>query len=354
LGHNSHNYICRDLSEVLKSRVGHKKQVFRKVPENIYGRVSELNYSDDTRNLILQMANRNGFAGYCLGVAAERSAGRIDPQKNEDALRESEELYRIILLSMSDAVFLTDDAGELIFICPNADVIFGYSQKEIREMGYIRDILGAIEFDADCLIEYGEISNIEHTIIDKCGNEHELLVNIKKVDIQGGTRLYSCRDITERKRAERELQRIQTSLITEQVALRKKNVALKELLNQIENEKNQVRHRIKENIESIIIPLIDSIQDRFDFSDCKYLDILKESLTDICSPFIKNIEGGCKNLTPREIEICNMIKRGCGSKDIARVFGVSPHTVIKQRKKIRKKLGIARSNTNLASYLKNL
>ena len=41
------------------------------------------------------------------------------------ALRESEELHRITLINMSDAVFITDDEGVFTFICPNVDVIFG-------------------------------------------------------------------------------------------------------------------------------------------------------------------------------------------------------------------------------------
>ena len=41
------------------------------------------------------------------------------------ALRESEELHRITLINMSDAVFITDDGGGFTFVCPNAHVIFG-------------------------------------------------------------------------------------------------------------------------------------------------------------------------------------------------------------------------------------
>ena len=44
------------------------------------------------------------------------------------ALRESEELHRVTLLSMSDAVFITTDDGAFTFVCPNVDVIFGYAR----------------------------------------------------------------------------------------------------------------------------------------------------------------------------------------------------------------------------------
>ena len=50
------------------------------------------------------------------------------------ALRESEEFHRVTLLSMSDAVFITNDDGAFTFICPNVDVIFGYGEDEVRAL----------------------------------------------------------------------------------------------------------------------------------------------------------------------------------------------------------------------------
>ena len=61
----------------------------------------------------------------------------MDEMVSAEALRESEALYRITLQNMSDAVFITDDAGVFTFICPNVDVIFGYSHDEVRTMGRI-------------------------------------------------------------------------------------------------------------------------------------------------------------------------------------------------------------------------
>ncbi|NIT59045.1 MAG: PAS domain S-box protein, partial [Aliifodinibius sp.] len=45
----------------------------------------------------------------------------------QQQLKASEELYRLTLSNISDAVFITDDQGKFTFICPNVDVIFGYS-----------------------------------------------------------------------------------------------------------------------------------------------------------------------------------------------------------------------------------
>ena len=123
------------------------------------------------------------------------------------ALRESEELHRITLINMSDAVFITDDEGVFTFVCPNADIIFGYSQDEVRSMGLISRLLGCDLIDPWQLAPNGEVRNIEHEIAAKGGVRRALLVHIKRVSIKGGTILYVCRDITERKQAEQDLRR---------------------------------------------------------------------------------------------------------------------------------------------------
>jgi PAS domain S-box-containing protein len=119
------------------------------------------------------------------------------------ALRESEELHRATLSNISDAVFLTDDDGLFTFICPNVDVIFGYVPDEVQAMMRISGLLGENLFDHAELTARGEIKNIEREITSKTGERRSLLIHLKKVSIQGSTVLYTCRDVTERKRGGR-------------------------------------------------------------------------------------------------------------------------------------------------------
>jgi PAS domain S-box-containing protein len=121
------------------------------------------------------------------------------------ALRESEELHRATLSNISDAVFITDDQGTFTFICPNVDVIFGYVPDEVQAMGTIGRLLGEGLFDRATLAEQGEIRNIEREVTARSGEHRTVLVHLKQVSIQGGTVLYSCRDVTDRRHAEDEL-----------------------------------------------------------------------------------------------------------------------------------------------------
>ncbi|WP_135852838.1 bacterio-opsin activator domain-containing protein [Halorussus salinus] len=137
-----------------------------------------------------------------LVVAGREVAERV---RLEEELRESEELHRVTLNNMTDTVLVTDDDGEFTYVCPNVHFIFGYSAEEIHDLGTIDELLGEDLFDPDRLDAEGVLTNIECTATDEEGREHTLLVNVRQVSIQGGTTLYSCRDITKRKQRERAL-----------------------------------------------------------------------------------------------------------------------------------------------------
>src|SRR5262245_4515065 len=128
------------------------------------------------------------------------------------ALRESEELHRITLINMSDAVFITDDEGRFTFVCPNADVIFGYSSDDVRGMGRIAALLGADLVTPDEVARQLEIRNIECEIVTKAGATRALLVHVRRVSIRGGTILYVCRDVTDRNAADRQFRRSEERL----------------------------------------------------------------------------------------------------------------------------------------------
>ena len=118
-------------------------------------------------------------------------------------LRESEELHRMILSNMSDTVLMTTEEGIFVYVCPNVATIFEYSPEEVMEFGNIKNLLGEISVDPVELYSVGEVQNIEIDVTSKDGAKHSLLLNVKRVAIKGGTLLYTCRDITDRKRVER-------------------------------------------------------------------------------------------------------------------------------------------------------
>jgi PAS domain S-box-containing protein len=128
-------------------------------------------------------------------------------QRQKQALSDVEGLHRVILENVSDAVFLTDDSEAFTFICPNCNVIFGYKPSEVAVLGRISALLGNNGRPVPRITGGEMIVNHECEIIAKGGTRRTLLVNVRRVSIGGGTCLYVCRDITERKQAEAALSR---------------------------------------------------------------------------------------------------------------------------------------------------
>lgn len=124
-------------------------------------------------------------------------SANLESYKFKAKLQESEDLYRFILSNLSDTVFITDDSGTFTFVCPNIEFIFGYSSQETENFDNVTQLLGDDLFDIDQLKTSREIRNLKRTVKDKAGRYHTVLINVKRVEIQGGAILFSCRDITD-------------------------------------------------------------------------------------------------------------------------------------------------------------
>ncbi len=113
-------------------------------------------------------------------------------------------------------------------------------------------------------------------------------------------------------------------------------------------------NKIRSSISKIILPMIDNLMANIDNSNSKYLEGIKTNLLEITSPIVSRLESQFSDLTPRETEVCNLIRNGMSSKEIADALNVSVHTINNQRRRIRKKLQIADNETNLEAFLNSL
>ncbi|MCD6162383.1 MAG: PAS domain-containing protein [candidate division Zixibacteria bacterium] len=139
----------------------------------------------------------------------------------------------------------------------------------------------------------------------------------------------------------------------ERQMLQEKNIALKEILSHIEEEKVEFRAQIAKNIDKTIMPA--------------FTKLIKNdgTVNHTCYSFIMNClekfvssAGGMlysySKLSGREKEVCTMIMGGATSKEIANDLNIALATVCKYREKIRKKLGLTNKKINLITALKIL
>lgn len=137
----------------------------------------------------------------------------------------------------------------------------------------------------------------------------------------------------------------------QKLELEKKNEMLKEILSQIEKEKQDIKNQIGTNIEKAIMPILKRLEVNADSIDKKYIELLAINLNQLSDTFLTQITKLSLKLSPRELEICQLIKQGFRSKEICKLLNVSILTVEQHRHNIRKKLGI---KTNLASYFQGM
>jgi len=153
--------------------------------------------------------------------------------------------------------------------------------------------------------------------------------------------------------AEMELQDINKQLSLERKALQESNTALKTVLTRIEEEKSEIYRDIKTNVEKVIMPILVALALELPQTHSKYIEMLKTSLEEITSQFTRHISNSYYSLTPTEIAICNMIRNGMRTKEIAQLRAVSMATINRHRENIRRKLKITNDNVNLATYLQS-
>jgi DNA-binding CsgD family transcriptional regulator len=159
--------------------------------------------------------------------------------------------------------------------------------------------------------------------------------------------------IATRVTAEQELQEVNRQLTLERQALQESNTALKLVLSRIEQEKQEIRSDIKLNVERVLHPILNALLIQLPPVHKKYVDMLQTGLEEITSPFISQLSDTYNSLTPTEIAICNMIRTGMRTKEIAETRGVSEATVNRHRERIRYKLEITNTKVNLATFLQS-
>ncbi|MGR3177127.1 MAG: PAS domain S-box protein [Candidatus Anammoxibacter sp.] len=288
-----------------------------------------------------------------LQAMANILANAIEHRKIDESLRESRIKYQDLYENAPDMFVSVDKKTAKILQC---------NQMVISTLGYSRkDIIGHPVYDLyhpDCMeaakkvfmlfAEKGEIRNTELQLMRKDGSKVDVSLNASAVRDSKGKILYSrsvWRDITERKKGEDALRKQKE--ITEQ-----KNLALNEMLSQLEIEKKKITDNVTTNVENFLLPVLEKL--KLNKEPNKYVELLRKNLYELISPFGVDLIKKNAKLTSRETEICNMIKNGLSSKEISNLLHIGYRTTETHRANIRKKLGVSKQSVNLELFLQTL
>jgi PAS domain S-box-containing protein len=294
-----------------------------------------------------------------LGAVGNVLAGIIERRRAEEGLTESEKKYRLVVENAGEAIVVTQD-GMLKYLNPKTSEISGHSTEELTSTPFA----GFVHPDDRKMV-------IEHHRKTLEGEEEPKIHNFRFIDKNGEARwienneviitwdgrpatLNFLSDITRRKLAEEELIQTTEQLKTEREALERKNVALREILHQIDSEMATLKQQIATNIERTVIPTLLRLKESSGESQARKFELLERDLRQVVSPFLETLKNRYTRLSPRELEVCRLIKEGMTSKEIAAALSLSPTTVQKYRELIRKKLDLVHEGTNLRTYLQSV
>ena len=269
----------------------------------------------------------------------------------EDALTQSKEQMQYILDNTTSVIYIKDAQGKYIIVNRQFLDLFHITKEEIigktNHDIFPKEMADTFQANDRKVLKAQAPLEIEEVALHDDGRHTYISIKFPLLDSKG----IACgvcgisTDITERKKAEKRLE-------VQKEALEQKNLALSEILGQIEIEKKQIKDDVIANAENLLLPIIQKL--RLTGESRKYVLLLRKNLQELTSSFgTKLTEKGAK-LTSREVEVCGMIKNGLTSKEIAGLLNISLRTVETHRIKIRNKLGIVNKDLNLSSYLKTL
>jgi len=158
------------------------------------------------------------------------------------------------------------------------------------------------------------------------------------------------------KEAEVKLEDTAKQLRRQKTELEHKNIALREVLVQIAEEKEQIRRRVTQNTENLIRPILRKLRDEGIAADerSRNLDLIDRYMAELSDADVRKITDPRMKLSPRELEIAFMVRDGLRSKEIADRLALSLLTVERHRHNIRRKLGIDAKQVNLGTYLRDV
>jgi PAS domain S-box-containing protein len=240
----------------------------------------------------------------------------------------SDELYRILGLEPQKKKYCFREFAELIHPDDRARII--------KLANDVRQVRGRFHLDYRIIRPDGQVRIIH--------GEGEIVRDDAGRPLQS---VGFIRDVTEQHLAKSALENANRSLEI-------KNMAMQEVLTNIESERRKIGERINKNVEEIILPLMHTLKQSATRRQQRAIEQIDDSLKEIISPFIDKMAHAVNSLTPAELRVCSYIKRGLAVKQIADLEHLSPETISAHRRNIRRKLQIAHRKINLMTYLRDV
>ncbi len=151
------------------------------------------------------------------------------------------------------------------------------------------------------------------------------------------------------------LQELRNTLEEKAKNLEQMNTALSVLLKHRETDKEYLANNVMLSVKQIVMPHIEALK-KASLNDRNkmHVEMIETGLKDITAPFTGKLSVAYKDLTPREIQVADLIRQGRNTKDMADFIGISSAAVNLHRNHLRAKLGLKNKKMNLFAFLTSL
>jgi len=307
------------------------------------------------------LKNRLSRLGPAVSRALHEHNEREERRRVEAELKESEDRYRTIFENTGTAMIIFEEDTTIVLANRGFERISGYMRTEI--VGKKSWIEFVVEEDlgrvSACRQPWKKdfqtpAEGFEFRIVNRQGNILNVLANIAMVP-SAKRAVMSLLDITGRKATEGALKRREQELEMKSQSLEEANTALKVLLKHREEDKSNLQEHVLANVKKLVLPYVENMRHyKLNEYQMAQLDIIEAHLNDIISPFLHNLTSSYLGLTPREIQVANLVKEGKTTKEITELLNISSTAVDFHRKNLRAKFGIKNQKSNLRAYLLSL
>ena len=149
-----------------------------------------------------------------------------------------------------------------------------------------------------------------------------------------------------------ELERTMRKLADKSDALKNANMSLRILIKQLSDAQSEERVNNMPNLKELVMPSSEQLEAILDSPNERgYLENIMLNLNRVTSNFSKKLAQMNLGLSPKEIQVADLIRIGLSNKESAIQMNVTKSTIEFHRDNLRKKLGLKHEKKNLRAYI---
>jgi PAS domain S-box-containing protein len=138
-------------------------------------------------------------------------------------------------------------------------------------------------------------------------------------------------------------------------SLKEMNTAMRVLLNKRTEDYQRAEEIIRTNLKELMDPYLERLENSgLNRSQRQLLNVIQMNLDEVAGSSTPELSSKYYMLSPNEVQVVNLIRKGKTTKEMSRLLNVSVRTIEAYRNSIRKKFNLKNKKVNLRTYLSSL